>query len=194
MPNIKIYKIKLREKYRSMRENMNPEIKAKMDERILKNLSALSAYKKSKVVFTYVSKKIEVDTKNLIKKCFSDNKKVAVPACEKENRKMDFYFINSEDDLIKGTFGLMEPNKEKCEKVTDLSQGLCIVPGFSFDYKGFRLGYGYGYYDRFLNNFSGITMGICYSSCVVPKLPHGRFDKPVDLFVSNKYIKIFKDY
>ena len=93
------------------------------------------------------------------------------------------------DELEKGTFGLLEPNESKCEEVRDFSEGLCIVPGFAFDFNAYRLGYGYGYYDRFLQHFGGTTVGICYSNCITPKLPHGRYDKPVDIIVTNSYIK-----
>ena len=157
--NIKLYKTKLRQKYRSIRERMPKDKKSVMDEKILSKICILNAYKKSDTVFTYVSKEIEVDTF---------------------------------DDLEKATFGLLEPIREKCQKVKDYSSGLCIVPGFCFDYKGYRLGYGYGYYDRFLQNFGGTTLGICYSNCIIPQLPHGRFDKHVDILLNDRYIKEIK--
>lgn len=189
MGNMKLYKIKLRQKYRDIRENLKPKYQKIMDEKILKKISLLRKYKNANVVFTYVSKSIEVDTYNIIEMCWKDGKKVAVPACNKETRTMKFYFINSFDDLEKGTFGLLEPNENKCREVRDFSEGLCIVPGFAFDFSAYRLGYGYGYYDRFLQHFGGTTVGICYSNCITPKLPHGRYDKPVDIIVTNSYVK-----
>lgn len=190
--NIKLYKTKLRQKYRLIRERMDKQKKAEMDEKILNKITILNAYRNNETVFTYVSKEIEVDTLKFIEKCWEDGKKVAVPACNSENRSMHFYFINSFDDLEKATFGLLEPIRDKCELVTDFSKGLCVVPGFCFDYKGYRLGYGYGYYDRFLQNFGGTTLGICYSNCIIPQLPHGKFDKHVDILLNDKYIKEIK--
>lgn len=184
--------MKLRKRYRFIREHMFKDRKLEMDKKILDKICILNAYKNNETVFTYVSKEIEVDTHELIKRCWSDGKKVAVPACNSEDRTMNFYFINSFEDLEKATFGLLEPKREKCELVTDYSTGLCIVPGFCFDYKGYRLGYGYGYYDRFLQNFQGINLGICYSNCMIPKLPHGKFDKHVDILLNDKYIKEIK--
>ena len=184
--------MKLRQKYRLIREKTDKDKKAEMDEKILNKITILNAYRNNKTVFTYVSKEIEVNTFHFIEKCWKDGKKVAVPACNSENRSMNFYFINSFDDLEKATFGLLEPIRDKCELVTDFSQGLCVVPGFCFDYKGYRLGYGYGYYDRFLQNFGGITLGICYSNCIIPQLPHGKFDKHVDILLNDKYIKEIK--
>lgn len=192
MRNIKLYKTKLRTKYRTRRENMDPEKKEFLDNKILKNISILSVYKKARIVFTYYSKDIEVNTQKLIKKCWADGKTVAIPACTKETRQMDFYVIKSFDDIEKGTFGLMEPIKEKCEMVTDLSEGICIVPGFCFDNKGYRLGYGYGYYDRFLQRFHGETIGICYTDGIRSHLFHGNFDRPVDLLLTDSFIKEIK--
>lgn len=187
--NIKLFKMKLRSKFRAYRENLNKDEKQIMDEKILRNISILNIYKFSRVVLTYVSKDIEVDTYKLMKKCWKDGKKVAVPKCRPETKKMDFYIINSFEDLEKSTFGLLEPITEKCEKVTDFSKGMCVVPGFCFDQQGFRLGYGYGYYDRFLQHFEGSVLGICYSESITYRLPHGKFDKPVDILLTDKYIK-----
>lgn len=172
-----------------MRENMEPAQKELLDNKILKNISILSVYKNAKIVFTYYSKDIEVNTQKLIQKCWDDGKIVAIPACTKETRQMDFYVINSFDDIEKGTFGLMEPIKNKCPVVEDLSQGICIVPGFCFDNKGYRLGYGYGYYDRFLQRFHGTTIGICYTDGIRSHLFHGNFDRPVDLLLTDSFIK-----
>ena len=98
-------------------------------------------------------------------------------------------YIRSLDDLEKGTFGVLEPKHKQCKLVTDLSHGFCIVPGLCFDAKGYRLGYGKGYYDRFLSEFKGVTVGICYTSCVQYGLPHGYFDRPVDILVTENYIR-----
>ena len=172
--NIKLFKTKLRAKFRAYRESLDKNKKQLMDEKILKKILFLSAYKLSGIIFTYVSKDIEVDTYKLMEKCWEDGKKVAVPKCVTKNKSMHFYIINSFGDLEKSTFGLLEPVVSKCERVTDFSQGLCIVPGF---------------YDRFLQKFKGSTLGICYSESIVTKLPHGRFDRPVDILLTDGYIK-----
>ena len=86
-----------------------------------------------------------------------------------------------------GAFSIMEPNPEVCEKYEDFSHGLCLVPGLCFDMQGFRLGFGKGYYDRFLQNFSGTSVGLCYSKCIEHTLPSGVFDRPVDAVITEKY-------
>lgn len=187
--NMKEFKIYLRKKYRSIRENMDLKIKKIWDGKILKKLTILNKYKKCKTVLTYVSKDIEVDTFGIIKKAWEDGKQVAVPACDKDTMKMDFYIINSMDDLEAGAFGLLEPKKDICKKIEEVEDALCVIPGFSFDREGFRLGYGYGYYDRFLQDFKCTKIGICYNNCIVAKLPHGRYDCSMDILITNAFIK-----
>lgn len=188
---MKLYKMRLRRKYRKIRENLNPRYQRIMDEKIARKFRILQKYKSADTVFTYISKSIEVDTYTIINNCWADGKKVAAPVCNEIARTMKFYYINSFDDLSPGAFGLLEPIESRCEAVETFSNRICIVPGFCFDYKAYRLGYGYGYYDRFLQCFDGITVGLCYSNCIVPKLPQGRFDRPVDILVTNSYIKEF---
>ena len=187
--NIKEVKINLRLRYRGIRENMDAEKKGEMDSTIQSRLLSLREYSKADTIFTYVSKKIEVDTIGLISAALLNHKLVAVPRCVPNTYDMEFYYINSLKDLEKGSFGVLEPIVQKCSIVTDYSKGLCVVPGLSFDAQGYRLGYGKGYYDRFLSQFSGTTVGICYTSCVQWNLPHGYYDKPVDLLITEKYIR-----
>lgn len=187
--NLKQFKNNLRDKYRAIRENMSLEVKKSMDEKILQKLSSLQEYKFSNIVLVYVSKNIEVSTDIIIEDAWRKGKRVAVPKCNMDDRSMDFYYIKSRNDLEKGAFGLYEPIKNQCEIFTSFSQGICIVPGFCFDQNGYRLGYGHGYYDRFLHRFGGFTAGICYSSCMKFYLPRGKYDKSVDVIVNDKYIK-----
>lgn len=187
--NIKEIKNGLRQRYRAYREGLAPAQKAEMDAEIRRRVLRLPAYRRNHIILTYVSKCMEVDTLGLIRDALSQKKRVAAPRCVPGTREMEFYFIRSLDDLAPGMFGVLEPDVEKCAMVTDLSQGLCIVPGISFDAQGYRLGYGKGYYDRFLSRFGGQTAGICYRACVPWNLPHGYYDRPVDVLVTEKYIR-----
>lgn len=187
--NIKEIKTGLRKKFRAYREDLPVGKKNVFDASIKHNLLKLNEYQENDILFLYVSKQIEVDTFGIMEQCWKDGKTVAVPRCVDGTRDMDFYIIKGPEDLEKGTFGVMEPIVERCEKVVDLSQGLCVVPGLCFDARGFRLGYGKGYYDRFLSLFGGSTAGICYAECVQWNLPHGYFDRPVDVLVTENYIR-----
>ena len=186
--DIREIKTDLRSGFKSKRNEMPEHIKLNMDSEIQSRFLTLRQYAKCDTVFTYVSKDLEVDTYAIIRAAWANGKKVAVPKCI-EDSKMDFYYIESMDDLEDGSFGVKEPVESKCKKVADLSRGLCIVPGLSFDAEGYRLGYGKGYYDRFLSKFGGETVGLCYSNCIKWKLPHGKYDRAVDVIVTDRYIR-----
>ncbi len=187
--NIREYKISLRDRYKAIRLNYTPEQKEKLDLDITFRLMRTYQYKNADVILCYVSTPLEVDTHYFIKKALEDGKKVAVPKCRPENVSMDFYFINGFDDLEKGTFGVLEPIESKCE-IFQGENSICIVPGLCFDHSGYRLGYGKGYYDRFLTNYSQTTIGICYNDCVQQRLFHGRYDVPIDLLITERYLRV----
>ena len=147
-------------------------------------------YKKRNLILTYVSTDIEVDTKSIIKNALESGKRTAVPRCIPGTREIEFYIVTSfENDLSEGSFKILEPNIKKCEKLNDFENGLCIIPALSFDMNGYRLGYGKGYYDRFLSKFKGLKIGLCYGGCVCEELPHGHFDERVDLLITEHYTK-----
>ena len=187
--NIKELKNSLRLSSRAFREQMDEEKKKKADESILRRLTSLREYAQADWLYTYVSKPIEVDTFGLVRAAWANRKRVAVPKCIPETTQMEFYYITSMDDLAPGAFGVLEPVPERCRLVTDYSRGLCIVPGLCFDAEGYRLGYGKGYYDRFLSAFRGVTVGICYTACTQWRLPHGRYDRQIQLLITEKYIR-----
>ncbi len=188
--DIREYKKELRNNCKQLRMNMTSEVKAEKDRRILEKILSSDAYKSVSVILTYVSTAIEVDTSALIAQAVKDKKRVAVPKCIDGTRNMDFYFITSLSELEKGTFGVMEPVPGKCVKAYAFETALCIVPGLSFDMKGYRLGYGKGYYDRFLSAHPRLVkMGICYCSCTCNELVHGRFDICTDILVTEKYLR-----
>ena len=187
--NVKESKNYLRKKYKKIRKNMSLKQKQLMDDRILRKLIILDKYIKSKTIFIYVSKDTEVSTYEIMKAAWKMKKRVAVPKCDTLNKSMDFYYINSIDELERGHFGLYEPIEAKSNIVDDLTEGLCVVPGVSFDGSGYRLGYGHGYYDRFLPRFKGYIVGICYSNCISFKLPRGVYDQPVDILLTDRGIK-----
>lgn len=186
--DIRPIKRRLREKCKQSRRGLSPEQKAVADRKIKSKLLNLWLLRNAKTVLVYVSTEIEVDTRELINELFLRGVTVAVPKCEDGNGNMSFYKISSFDELEKGFFGVLEPKLSHCEKLTEFSDSVCIVPAFMFDKKGFRLGYGKGYYDRFLANFPGTALGICYNGEVCDRLYHGRFDRPVDMIVTDRQI------
>lgn len=122
----------------------------------------------------------------MIEQALRDGKRVAVPYCIEGTRQMDFYYIRSMADLVPRTFGVLEPLPEQCQKWTGAPNSICLVPGLAFDRHGFRLGYGKGYYDRFLSGYTGLKIGVVYEGCLCQRLPHGYYDLPVDLLITEK--------
>lgn len=186
--DLRNYKSGYREYYKTIREKMDTEIKEQMDSKIRQNFFSLKEYGREKIIFTYLSKSLEVDTFGIVQKALSNKKKIAVPFCIPGTSYMEFYFITADSDMRISKLGIIEPNPQKCIKVKDFSKGICIVPGLSFTFDGYRLGYGKGYYDRFLDGFGGLKVGICYSNCMRQNLPTGRYDCTVDIIVTDKCV------
>lgn len=184
-------KSQLRVRFSEMRKGLSLEHRRKNDFEIESRLLCSEEYSKSDMILTYVSVNEEPDTTGLIHAAFANGKKVAVPLCTESNN-MEFYFIKSTSDLIKGKFGLLEPDTKKCKKAEPTEKSLCVVPALSFDAKGYRLGKGGGYYDRFLKDFKGISAGLCYNSFLRLNLPKDSFDIPVDIIVTENFLREVK--
>lgn len=189
------YKIALRHKHRNYRKLMDKEEKSAKDFQIFKRFVSFDLFTKSDIILTYVSSEIEVDTRNIIEHALNIGKKVAVPVSISYDFSLKFYFINSINDLHVGYFSILEPNIRTCElcDISKLSNFLCVVPGLAFDFSGHRIGYGKGYYDRFLHKYKCKTVGFCYETDLVESINNSRYDIPVDSILTEKRIlKVLK--
>ena len=187
--DIRALKKALRAECKEFRRQLPFAEKLKKDEEIFRRVTALPEYQRAGLVLTYVSTPIEVSTFRLISAALAAGKRVAAPRCAEGEISMDFYEIRSMDDLERATFSVLEPKLDRCQKIQDFSGSVCIIPGLAFDPEGFRLGYGNGYNDRFLNVYHGYNIGICYNGCMRNRLPHGRYDVNVDVLVTEKFVK-----
>jgi 5-formyltetrahydrofolate cyclo-ligase len=186
--NAYFLKKKLRAQMKNLRSEFSAEERQNMNNNILQNILSLDEYKKADTLLSYVSLRNEVDTFCLIKSALASGKKVAVPRCVDGEHIIHFYYINSIDELQVGSYGILEPAPDE-KKMFKGNDGLCILPGLSFDRRGTRLGYGGGYYDRFLQKFKGVTAGLCFSPALSKiDLPTGYFDVPVKIIVTDKEI------
>lgn len=124
-------------------------------------------------ILIYVNYGSEVVTENLITYCISECKTVACPRVIGDGQ-MQFYKINSLDDLEKGYRGILEP---KITEVCEPDSALVIIPGVAFDKKGYRIGYGKGFYDRYLNEHENYkTIALAYSCQIVDELSKEEHD------------------
>lgn len=129
-----------------------------------------------------------MDTKQIISAALKDGKKVAVPRCVPNTRQMVFHYITDISELKVGTFGVLEP-PENSPVANDYNNSLMIVPAMIIDKFGYRLGYGKGYYDRYIANYTGVTAGICYTKNIKYKIHYGKYDKKLAYIITEKYIK-----
>ena len=167
------------------------ENKAEKDSLVAQNLLSLDEIKKAYTVLCYISLDDEICTDEIIRVLLDSGKSVGAPYCVDNNGNMDFYYITDFDDLRIQSFGVREPVIEKCKKVTSFDNTIIILPGLCFDSNGNRLGYGKGYYDRFLQIHSLISVGLCYNSLIVKKVPTDMYDKKADIIVTeNDVIRI----
>ena len=172
-------KKEIREKYLNIRKNININKKQQYNHEILNRIINLPEYKKCKLLLSYVSLKDEVDTLKIIQHSLETGKQVAVPKCERET--INFYYINSLKELKKGSFGIYEPESKK--QVTNFENSICIVPGVCFDKEKNRVGYGKGYYDRFLETYKGFKTGLTYKECICDKISTDKYDIKMDKII-----------
>lgn len=169
----------LRNKYKEIRKNIKD--KENSDNIIFNKIINLEEYKEAKLILTYVSLKEEVDTFKLIEYSLKNGKQVAVPKCEGDN--IVFYNINALSDVEEGALKILEPRTK--EIITDFNNSICIVPGVAFDKENNRIGYGKGFYDRFLQNYDGIKIGPTYKECICEKIDNDSNDIKMDKIIFN---------
>lgn len=150
---------------------------------IMQNIIASELYKSCTALMCFISTRVEVDTSELIEHALADAKRVAVPRCVPHTNRMDFYCIDSLDDLEASTFGLLEP-MEHCELLSELSSSLCIVPGLAYTNNGHRIGFGRGYYDKFLAGYNGISCGVIFNDFIKDDLPTEDTDVKVNYIMT----------
>ncbi len=162
--------------------------KAEKDRRIAEFLLSSEEYRAARLILCYASLPDEVSTYYIIKQALSDGKEVALPYCTDKAGNMDFYLIKNTTSLNVGTFGVREPDITKCAKAEDFSSSIALVPGLCFDVSGNRLGYGKGYYDRFLKNYASLSFGLCYNRLVKKSIPVNNYDEKVTLLITEEGI------
>lgn len=192
LPNIKEKKNELRAKYKELRANMPKEHKIELEHKIATKFLNSVSYRHANTVLCYYSTDDELDTHEIINAALKDGKKVALPRCNKKTTTMEFYYITSENDLELTDMNILEPKADLPKFDCNESLSICIIPAVVFDKSGYRIGYGKGYYDRFLNEFSGAQIGLIYSNCITDKLPRGRYDCAVDVLITEKGIQALK--
>lgn len=169
--------------------NLSKEEKSVIGKQIQNNLFASKSWKNANTIGITISQEgIEWDTKEIIEKAWEEGKKVVVPKCIHTNRSMDFYEFRSYDELEIVYFNLKEPIPNEGRLIDKNDMDLLIVPGVVFDASGYRIGFGGGYYDRFLVDFHHTTMSLVSNVQLVPNVPKEKHDLPVNFLVTEEGI------
>lgn len=181
-------KKEIRECYLDRRKRMSKDDVSNKSAIIYDKIITSQIYRECNELFIYVSNFNEVDTLGIIEKAWKDNKTVAVPKVEKKGI-MKFYYINSIKDLRKGKFNILEPNT--LIEAVPSNKTLFIMPGVVFDRAKNRIGFGGGYYDRYLFKYREAfkIVAICYDYQLSDKVPSDVYDvRPELIFTELRII------
>lgn len=180
-------KQELRKILREERKNILKSQKAVYDKIISEKIIDSVYYKKAKQVLVFASTDEEFDTQYIIEHCRVENKAVYYPVCLDSKGNMEFFKVNSHKDLHIGRYNILEPYTA-CEPYKPKDNDIIIVPALSADKRKYRIGYGGGYYDRFLKNFNGVSICPCYSELYRDNLPTDEYDIKVSIVATDKEV------
>lgn len=182
-------KQRLRQIILRKRNSLGQEDKELKDRIIKERLFGLSEFQKAKIIFFYFSFGSEVATQKMIKECLLAQKRIFLPAVDQDKKTLSWAEIRDFKRLKPGPYGIPEPGNNFNELALEKIE-LVIVPGIVFDRYGFRLGYGGGYYDRFLSLLPPpvIKIGLAYELQIVAEIPRTKHDCPVDKIVTEAKI------
>ncbi len=178
-----LLKARLRKSLQSKRDGLPEAARVRASIDIAMQLEG--ALQAASCIFIFSSFGSEVQTHALIKACLLSNQRVCLPLCG-QNGLMRAIEVRDFSALRPGIFGILEP--QSGAEVPKAQIDLALVPGLAFDRFGYRLGYGKGYYDRFLQGFSGRSIGLCYAALLQERLPTAEFDRAVGEIVTEKGI------
>ncbi len=177
----------LRKRLIEKRKSLDKVEKAKWDKIISEKIIKSDCFKKAEQVLVFSSTDDEFDTRYIIERCRESYKRVFYPRCIDKDGNMSFFKVDSVGDLTFGSFGILEP-KETCKKYIPQENDLVIVPCLSADRQKNRIGYGKGYYDRFLKDFNGVSVSPCYDILLEDEIQTDKYDMQINIIVTDKEV------
>jgi 5-formyltetrahydrofolate cyclo-ligase len=175
----------IRDQILKQRESLDLNIRSQWDESIFNRFISSEFYKKAATIFAFVSFKSEVDTHKIIKYAAEDGKTIYVPKIQSKEKGIEIFKIEDFNQLKKGYFGILEP-VEGCVPADKNTIDLILMPGVAFDRLGGRLGYGAGFYDRFLSGMDekANKIALAYHFQILNRIPMDKYDIPIDGVIS----------
>lgn len=148
---------------------------------------ATNEFANARSVLVYYPIKNEISPLPLVEAAQRMGKSVAFPVCDTKNHTLSFKKVNSIYELSRTSSGLFEPKADLYDVEIDETT-VCVVPALAFSREGHRVGYGMGYYDRFLEAFVGKSIGLSYSALLCDTLPHEEHDAPLDMIITESEV------
>lgn len=184
MNSIKEQKKQLRKKVKEKIAALSPEYCVTADQQIFKKLILLKEYQDAEVFFCYVGTKEEIDTTPVLEDILRSGKRLGVPKCISYG-VMEVYEITSLDELQPGAYGILEPI-EGCRLIKPEEIDFACIPCLTCSKDGKRLGYGGGFYDRYLPKLSCKKAVLCRSALREEEIPMDEYDVRIDIVIMDE--------
>jgi len=184
----------MRKRSQELRDSIPEDEKVTLDRSIENHLFSWELYRRARYIFCYVSFRSEVNTFGILQHSLKQNKIISVPRINQATGEMRAFIIHTiEGTLIPGEYGILEP-VASCRELDYSKLDLIIAPGYAFTHKGDRLGYGGGYYDRFLKKYYNkynkiIVCALTYNLLIMEYIPVKENDIPVDYVIMESGVK-----
>lgn len=179
-------KKQIRKQILDRRNSLSPQEASELSNKIQARVLSWEKFMSSSTIMLYYNYKNEAGTTKLIDECFKLGKRLVLPKVVKETRDILSCLVENLQDFTKGAYGIIEPRADKLIDPTEID--LVIIPGVAFDEDGNRIGHGAGYYDKFLENFSGTKAGICYEFQIVENTYPDQYDIKMDFIITEQRI------
>ena len=178
-------KERLRTHFRLLRKQIPVAERTCLDAAIVSWLTEHPLYRDCKTLLCFYPIGSEPNLLTIAEHALACGKSVAFPRCDTQSTFMTFHTVTEIAALFRGAYGIYEPSVD-APIAPNKRDTLCLVPALAFDQNGYRIGYGKGYYDRFLADFAGSSLGITYAVCLCDSLPIYPTDRAVDLILTEK--------
>ncbi len=180
-----ISKSDLRRKYRQKRRTLSPDIKAELDERICSSLLSLPEYQNADLLLVYSPYPDEINLHLFFEAAKSDQKRFAFPRVFGEDMR---FAVCDTSELTEGAYGILEPPLDSAFLEEIPKSTFAVLPCLVADRRGARLGYGKGYYDRFLRDRCCVKVAAIYHDYLIEELPAEEHDIPADIILTEREI------
>jgi 5-formyltetrahydrofolate cyclo-ligase len=187
-------KTEIRKRLISLRNSLSTEEITAGSNEIVARLMRIEEIRKAATLMVYVSFGSEVRTDDLIRWCWREGKRIVVPFCNVESRELTACRIDGFDELETGHYGIRAPKEGLLRPVEGGEIDAILVPAVAFDRRGYRIGYGGGYYDRFLPRApQAVKIGVAFASQIIEEIPVDGHDLPVDVIVTEREVIVPSD-